>query len=34
MSEAGSNFNKVKVIVRVRPFLPEEIKQGEQSVNP
>ncbi len=28
------NFNKIRVVVRVRPYLEEELKQDEQAINP
>lgn len=30
----GPNFNKIRVVVRVRPYLEEELKNEEQAVNP
>lgn len=32
--EGSGNFNKIRVIVRVRPFLEEELKHEEVSLNP
>jgi hypothetical protein len=34
MSEASGNHNKIRVIVRVRPFLVDEVKAQEQTLNP
>ena len=34
MVDSGGNFNKIRVIVRVRPFLEDELKNEEYAVNP
>ena len=30
---SGNGFNKIKVIVRVRPFLEEELKSEDRAIN-
>jgi hypothetical protein len=30
---SGNGFNKIKVIVRVRPFLEEELKAEDRAIN-